>query len=225
MLRRLVCIVSSSLHWFANGFSSVWIYDLDLLRCLFAVIVVHRLSKSKHQQSHPQTWITLVGVIKLSAKKQQHRKSLILPEKINGTPNRKGKRRVTRMVVVVVLVFAICWLPIQVNIYYPNLKMLAVLSKKKKRLFYDCIPCHDLKNKPQSFVVFFFSCLLLELLYLLWDFLHFFHTDWKKNRKKSCCGFWKKTNLRRRIGMTFKYWTSYQNIYIRLEHCNRHSAL
>lgn len=162
MLRRLVCIVSSSLHWFANGFSSVWIYDLDLLRCLFAVIVVHRLSKSKHQQSHPQTWITLVGVIKLSAKKQQHRKSLILPEKINGTPNRKGKRRVTRMVVVVVLVFAICWLPIQVNIYYPNLKMLAVLSKKKKRLFYDCIPCHDLKNKPQSFVVFFFPVCCLN---------------------------------------------------------------
>lgn len=30
--------------------------------------------------------------------------------------NRKGKRRVTRMVVVVVLVFAFCWLPIQVNI-------------------------------------------------------------------------------------------------------------
>lgn len=29
--------------------------------------------------------------------------------------NRKGKRRVTRMVVVVVLAFAICWLPIQVS--------------------------------------------------------------------------------------------------------------
>lgn len=30
---------------------------------------------------------------------------------------RKGKRRVTRLVVVVVLVFAVCWLPIQVNIW------------------------------------------------------------------------------------------------------------
>lgn len=30
--------------------------------------------------------------------------------------NRKGKRRVTRLVVVVVVVFAVCWLPIQVNI-------------------------------------------------------------------------------------------------------------
>lgn len=33
-------------------------------------------------------------------------------------PNRrKGKRRVTRLVVVVVVVFAVCWLPIQVNIW------------------------------------------------------------------------------------------------------------
>lgn len=30
---------------------------------------------------------------------------------------RKGKRRVTRLVVVVVVVFAVCWLPIQVNIW------------------------------------------------------------------------------------------------------------
>lgn len=31
--------------------------------------------------------------------------------------HRKGKRRVTRMVVVVVLAFAVCWLPIQVTKY------------------------------------------------------------------------------------------------------------
>lgn len=35
---------------------------------------------------------------------------------INVAP-RKGKRRVTRLVVVVVLVFAICWCPIQVEFH------------------------------------------------------------------------------------------------------------
>ncbi|XP_055294786.1 allatostatin-A receptor-like isoform X2 [Sitodiplosis mosellana] len=37
--------------------------------------------------------------------------------------SRKGKRRVTRMVVVVVLVFAICWLPIQIILVLKSLKL------------------------------------------------------------------------------------------------------
>lgn len=48
---------------------------------------------------------------------------------------RKGKRRVTRMVVVVVLAFAICWLPIQVsplrtgNYYYSAWSDFFLLSR------------------------------------------------------------------------------------------------
>ncbi|XP_031626002.1 allatostatin-A receptor-like isoform X2 [Contarinia nasturtii] len=37
--------------------------------------------------------------------------------------SRKGKRRVTRMVVVIVLVFAICWLPIQIILVLKSLKL------------------------------------------------------------------------------------------------------
>jgi len=46
---------------------------------------------------------------------------------------RKGKRRVTRMVVVVVLAFAICWLPIHVskNEHPPQIK-----SKLRKKIKY-----------------------------------------------------------------------------------------
>lgn len=34
--------------------------------------------------------------------------------------SRRGRRRVTRLVLVVVGVFAVCWCPLQVNYYFPK---------------------------------------------------------------------------------------------------------
>lgn len=80
---------------------------------------------------------------------------------------RKGKRRVTRMVVVIVLVFAICWLPIQVNICWLTLRCLhfryLVLIRKQIKLWlHSFVASLEFKAAIKAIdwidVVYYFFC-------------------------------------------------------------------